>query len=621
MVEFSLDSCDRPHALAGQQAEGVATAMACPCHSALVTAAAAGLLAWAVSACGSRDLDALFEGPVQVVEPSAAQFLVAPHYDLTEYADYEEMSFFADHSDPLSHGSTEEDPEWVPVAARGILDATLSHAQKEGDDDLPSAALYLLSPTVYRERRPSEELRVTYPPDGAAFPPGFCGMRVDWEDPTNDVWQVTVGIEGSSELWTDTTERHYWWFPRDVWREVCQRAAAGRAWIQVKGTRQTKDGSPRAPIQASPRICFRISKWPADNVIVYRLVTPPFNTRKTPHTYYRDIRSFEERPFLLSRNKYCFNCHSFSHKSGTSGKLSVQARYMLPGADLPVYFGIYDLDRQRGRRVSLPFEIQMSTFMSWSPDGRYLALAANQQVVAFSPITFETQSIAEPTSDLAICDVEHSIAYLLPGAARPDRLEMLPRWSLDGRRIVYCATSPGEHPARTRYDLHEIPFNGGEGGVPRAIPGASQNGRSNYYPRFSPDGRWLSFCQADAGLLIKASSDIYVLPADLDGAARRLESNVDYAADSWHSWSSNGHWLVFASKRDDGIFARLYLTEIDDGGHASPAVRLPLRDEPLASFNIPEFVAEAPRVTESALFEAVRVGREPQVVSEAVRGR
>ena len=88
---------------------------------------------------------------------------------------------------------------------------------------------------------------------------------------------------------------------------------------------------------------------------------------------------------------------------------------------------------------------------------------------------------------------------------------------------------------------------------------------------------------------------------------------MDYAADSWHSWSSNSHWLVFATKRDDGIHAMLYLTQIDDEGRASPAIRLPLRRVPQASYNIPEFVAEQPKIEERKLFDAIRV--DAQVLS------
>ena len=106
------------------------------------------------------------------------------------------------------------------------------------------------------------------------------------------------------------------------------------------------------------------------------------------------------------------------------------------------------------------------------------------------------------------------------------------------------------------------------------------------------------------------------MPGGLSGRARRLECNDAQAADSWHSWSSNSRWLVFASKRDDGIYARLYLAHIDEAGRASPAVRLPLEQPPLASFNIPELVAERPRIPERELFDAVRVGRPAVAVRE-----
>ena len=340
---------------------------------------------------------------------------------------------------------------------------------------------------------------------------------------------------------------------------------------------------------------------------MYRMVVPPFNKRKTPDTFARSISSFEERPFLLARNQYCYNCHTFSSKTGISGKLSVQARYMRPGSKLPVYLGVYDIDQQRGWKAKLPFEIQMSTFMSWSGDGRRLAFSANQQLVTFEPIVFETQFAGEPTSDLAIYDAVDNSAYLLPGADDPERLEMLPAWSLDGQRIVFCSGPAGLHPAQTRYDLYEIPFSEGKGGEARPIPGAAENGRSNFYPHFSPDGKWFSFVQADAGILIKASSDIYLMPADLQTAPHRLEANAEGVADSWHSWSSNSRWLVFASKRENGIFARLFMTEIDAQGHSSPAVRLPIKEEPFASFNIPEFVAQWPQIDEAQLFEIVRV--------------
>ena len=557
----------------------------------------------------ARDLSALFRGPARVVEPEEPRYFLRPQYDLRAYAEYDSMSFFAEQSpDPLADQSRADDPYWIDGAARGVLQASMQHRGLEGTGDYPSAALYLLSPTTYRERRPSRSLSISYPLDGAVFPPNLCEIRVEWEDAVNDLWQVTVSLADTALSWSTITEERGWWLPGDVWRALREKSSGRQGWIQVKGVRRNAAGA-ASQIQASLRVHFRISPWPADDVIVYRMVIPPFNKRKTPHTYSRDLRSFEVRPFLMSRNQYCFNCHTFSRKDGDRGRLSIQARYMMPGADLPVYLGIYDIDEQRGWKVKLPFDIQMSTFMSWSPDGRHLAFSANQQIVTFSPTVYETQYAGEPTSDLAIYDVTENVCYLLPGARDPDRLEVLPRWSMDGSLLVYCSAPAGLHPAQTRYELYQIPFGDGRGGEARPVLGASGNGRSNHYPRFSPDGKWLSFCQSDGGILIKPSSDIYLLPADLQGEAHRLESNVDFAADSWHSWSSNGHWLVFASKRDDGVFARLYLTEIDDEGQASPAIRLPLKEVPPGSFNIPEFVARTPHIDEAALFDAVRVER------------
>ena len=59
-------------------------------------------------------------------------------------------------------------------------------------------------------------------------------------------------------------------------------------------------------------------------------------------------------------------------------------------------------------------------------------------------------------------------------------------------------------------------------------------------------------------------ADLYSI--DLENfKAIRLDLNSDFA-DSYHSWSSNGKWLVFSSKRGDGLTARPYISYINDNG-------------------------------------------------------
>ncbi len=58
---------------------------------------------------------------------------------------------------------------------------------------------------------------------------------------------------------------------------------------------------------------------------------------------------------------------------------------------------------------------------------------------------------------------------------------------------------------------------------------------------------------------------------------------------SWHSWSPNGRWLVFASKAG-GPFTQLWLTHIDADGNDTPPVLLEHFTAADRAANIPEFV-------------------------------
>jgi hypothetical protein len=64
-------------------------------------------------------------------------------------------------------------------------------------------------------------------------------------------------------------------------------------------------------------------------------------------------------------------------------------------------------------------------------------------------------------------------------------------------------------------------------------------------------------------------------------------------SDTYHSWSSNSRWFVFASKRDDGLYGKPYFCYIDREGRAHKPFCLPQRyprfyDNTLKSFNAPE---------------------------------
>jgi len=249
-----------------------------------------------------------------------------------------------------------------------------------------------------------------------------------------------------------------------------------------------------------------------------------------------------------------------------------------------------------------------------SPDGRYVASTVKDRSVfvatddlAFSQLFFPIKGI------VAIYDRQTKEFRALPGADDPRWVQSNPVWSPDGKYLVFARSEAYElKNLRSdssvlltqaecreflkdgkvfRFDLYRIPFHGGQGGTPEPLAGASGNGLSNYFPRFSPDGKWIVFCRAKSFMLLQADSELHVIPA-AGGEPRRLRCNTS-RMNSWHSWSPNGKWLVFSSKAFSD-YTQLFLTHIDEAGESSVPVLLDRFAASDRAANIPEFVNVRP---------------------------
>ena len=67
--------------------------------------------------------------------------------------------------------------------------------------------------------------------------------------------------------------------------------------------------------------------------------------------------------------------------------------------------------------------------------------------------------------------------------------------------------------------------------------------------------------------------------------------------ESYHSWSSNSRWVVFSSRRIDGLYTRPFIAYINSDGNAAKPFLLPQKDVDfyslsMKSYNIPEFVTD-----------------------------
>jgi dipeptidyl aminopeptidase/acylaminoacyl peptidase len=156
-----------------------------------------------------------------------------------------------------------------------------------------------------------------------------------------------------------------------------------------------------------------------------------------------------------------------------------------------------------------------------------------------------------------------------------------------------------------------------EWGALETVVSAKDAGRSVLLPRVSPDGRWLLCCMCEYGCfpVYQRSSDLYMI--DLDAAKqtgrfeyRRLDINSD-ASESWHSWSSNGRWIAFSSKRGSGVFTRIWISYVDPNGTAHTPLLLPQKDPTyydscLWTYSVPELVTGPVQMTKESLGRVVR---------------
>jgi hypothetical protein len=145
------------------------------------------------------------------------------------------------------------------------------------------------------------------------------------------------------------------------------------------------------------------------------------------------------------------------------------------------------------------------------------------------------------------------------------------------------------------------------------VVAATQLGKSVSLPQISPDGRFLMFAGHDYGSfpIFQPSSDLYLLDLSQGKAApRRLDEINSPRSDSYHSWSSNSRWVIFTSKREDGVFGRFYISHLEAGGRFSKPFVMPQQDPTfysrcLMTFNRPELLLEPVTVSAAELTRAM----------------
>ena len=322
-----------------------------------------------------------------------------------------------------------------------------------------------------------------------------------------------------------------------------------------------------------------IATEPIDPYIAYRLIKPGYEYWDQMGIYQRHLESFNETPVLVNTltDGSCMNCHAFCQYNPQ--KMLFHNRANHAGTILINEGQIVKLD------TKTPDNISAAVYPRWHPQGRYIAFSTNQTSQAFHSVHPNLIEVYDKASDLVIYDTETQTLSSHPYIRSTQRLETFPEWSPDGRYLYFCSAQAApmpEHYDSLRYDLFRIDFDPATGKVGNKIQYAwqpSQFGKSVAFPRISPDGRYMVVCLSDYGTfpIWHHETDLYLLDL-VSGQTEEMTVVNSSESDSYHAWSSNGRWLIFSSRRIDGRHSRLYITYFDASGNFHPPFLLPQKD-------------------------------------------
>ena len=343
---------------------------------------------------------------------------------------------------------------------------------------------------------------------------------------------------------------------------------------------------------------IHVSPDSIDYGICYRLIAPGYEVWSKMGIYERDLSSFDERP-LIENTQFegCVNCHSFNRGNPADMSLHIRGPHgatLLSKADGSITAYNTKTDQTLG----------LCVYPYWHPSGRYIAYSTNATSQLFHSADPNRIEVFDTASDLQVYDIEKN-ELLLSSMLKQDSIyETFPVFSADGSSLYFCAARAlpeGNHQLDSiRYNLCRIDFDpasGKFGSRIDTIVDAEAQHKSVSFPRPSYDGRFLCYTLSDYGQfsIWHHEADLWLF--DLaTGESRPMRGANSNDTESFHNWSTNSHWLVLSSRRDDGLFTRPYFCHVDAEGGVTKAFMLPQRNprrfyrDRFFSFNVPEFI-------------------------------
>ena len=386
----------------------------------------------------------------------------------------------------------------------------------------------------------------------------------------------------------------------DDWKQLAA-AAKGKA-IQVE-TYASNDGR---WTRFKPFNIY-VSPDSIDTYISYRLISPSYTNYEELTISQRSLETYDESVIYdnmlctENANGQCINCHNYQKYNPERMQFHARQNH---GGTVIAYDG-----KVRKINMSNDSVLSAGVYPAWHPELPLIVYSTNTTRQNFHVNDPNKIEVYDTESDLIAYDVMKNEVTNIE--KDPNELEVFPFWAPDGKHVYY-SSAHFEYPDSVTdksfellnrsntiyYNIYRKSFDAAtmQFGPRELVFAADTLGKSATLPRISPDGRYLMFALAKYGVfhIWHRDADLWIIDLKT-GEARPAEELNSPDTESYHSWSSNGRWVVFSSRRDDGNFTRPFIAHIDENGKGSRPFELPCADPDyhrqfMKCYNIPEFM-------------------------------
>ena len=421
---------------------------------------------------------------------------------------------------------------------------------------------------------------------GVTIPADIAPLNFNLADEDIDCMDVVVRGSKGGELHTNGD-----WADFDIadWQALTQQNRGGKITLTVC---VEKDG------QWTQYNDFDIyvSKDNLDEWgLTYRRIKPGYEVGGDIGIYQRNLSNFDETAILAETvvPGRCFNCHTANRTN--PNRITLQMRGEGGGTM------IQKDGKQAWVETKTDSTKAAGSYSYWHPQGDYVAMAVNSVHQSFFTGTGQRIEVYHKFSNVEVLDTRTNELILSPLLQTED-LEIFPAFSHDGKWLYYSTSKPCKVPAeyeKVKCSLCRIGFDAEKGQfglqVDTLLNGPATD-KSYVLARPSYDGRWLMYCVSSRGNFPVSQDDADLWLMDMKtGKTRALTEVNSRQCEAYHNWSDNSRWFVFSSKREDGMYTKLYLACIDEQGRVSKPFLLPQRNprkyyqELMDAYNVPDF--------------------------------